>query len=219
MTVVRESRLKVQDVPVERLHPNPWNPNRVPPEMYAKLRAYIEREGLVEPLVVRPAEEPGHYQILGGEHRARIAKELGMTHVPCAVVEVDDRRAKILTVNLNELKGQSVPALLAELVHDLSRDLSLEDLETQLPYDLAQLEDLQDLLRIPDGLEAELAAEAERMERERPRILSFALSPEQAEVVEEAITRALDDVAGTSRGAALTQMARVYLEREGGEED
>jgi ParB/RepB/Spo0J family partition protein len=219
MTVVRESRLKVQDIPVERLHANRWNPNRVSPEMYAKLRAYIEREGMVEPLVVRPAEEPGHYQILGGEHRARIAKELGMTHVPCAIVEVDDRRAKILTVNLNELKGQSVPALLAELVHDLSRELTLEDLESQLPYDMAQLEDLQDLLRIPDGLEAELAAEAEKMERERPRILSFALSPEQAEVVEEAITRALDDVAGTSRGAALTHMARVYLEREGGEGD
>jgi ParB family chromosome partitioning protein len=217
--IVRESQLRVQDIPVERLHPNPWNPNRVAPEMYAKLCAYIEREGLVEPLVVRPAEQPGHYQILGGEHRARIAKELGMTHVPCAIVELDDRRAKILTVNLNELKGQSVPALLAELVYDLSRELTLEDLESQLPYDLAQLEDLQDLLRIPDGLEAELAAEAERMERERPRILSFALSPEQAEVVEEAVKQALNDVAGTSRGAALTHMARVYLEREGGEGD
>lgn len=217
--MVRESRLKVQDIPVERLHANPWNPNRVAPEMYAKLRAYIEREGMVEPLVVRPVEPPGHYQILGGEHRWRIAKELGMRDVPCAIVEVDDRRAKILTVNLNELKGQSVPALLAELVHDLSRELTLEDLETQLPYDLAQLEDLQDLLRIPDGLEAELAAEAERMERERPRILSFALTPEQAEFVEEAVTRALDDVAGTSRGAALTQMARAYLGREGGEVD
>jgi ParB family chromosome partitioning protein len=217
--IVRESQLRVQDIPVERLHPNPWNPNRVAPEMYTKLRAYIEREGMVEPLVVRPVEPPGHYQILGGEHRARIAKELGMTHVPCAIVEVDDRRAKILTINLNELKGQSVPALLAELVHDLSRELSLEDLETQLPYDLAQLEDLQGLLRIPDGLEAELAAEAERMERERPRILSFALSPEQAEIVEEAVTRALDAVAGTSRGAALTHMARAYLGRKGGGED
>jgi ParB/RepB/Spo0J family partition protein len=218
MTVVRESRLKVQDIPVERLHPNPWNPNRVPPQMYAKLRAYIEREGLVEPLVVRPAEQPGHYQILGGEHRARIAKELGMTHVPCAVVDLDDRRAKILTVNLNELKGQSVPALLAELVHDLSRELTMEDLESQLPYDTAELADLQDLLKIPEGLEAELAAEAERMERERPHILSFALSPEQAEIVEEAVVQATQDVAGTSRGAALTHMARTFLAAEGGDE-
>ena len=73
--------------------------------------------------------------------------------MPCNVVELDDRRAKILSVNLNELKGQSVPSLLAELVHDLSRELSLDDLASQLPYDAAELEDLQELLKIPDGLD------------------------------------------------------------------
>jgi ParB/RepB/Spo0J family partition protein len=214
--IVRESQLRVQDIPVERLHPNPWNPNRVAPEIYKKLRVYIEREGLVEPLVVRPAEQPGHYQILGGEHRARVAKELGMTHVPCAIVEVDDRRAKILTVNLNELKGQSVPALLAELVHDLSRELSLEDLESQLPYDLAQLEDLQDLLRIPDGLEAELAAEAERMERERPRVLSFAVSADDERVIEAAIELATKDAGVSSRGRALLTLAESFISSKSG---
>jgi ParB/RepB/Spo0J family partition protein len=214
MTVVRESALKVVDLPVDRLRPNPWNPNRVPPEMFAKLRAYIEREGLVEPLVVRPAEA-GHYEILGGEHRWRVARELGYEAVPCAVVEMDDRRAKILSVNLNELKGQSLPHLLAELVHDLSRDLSIDDLASQLPYDVPELEDLQSLLQIPDGLEEELAAEAERMERERPRILSFAVSPAQEETVEEAIERAMMRVAGTSRGAALTFLAQSFLDHDG----
>jgi ParB/RepB/Spo0J family partition protein len=211
MTVVKESSLKVVDLPVSRLQPNPWNPNRVPPELFAKLRAYIEREGFVEPLVVRPAKEAGWYEILGGEHRWRVARELGYETVPCNVVTLDDRRAKVLSVNLNELKGQSVPALLAELIHDLSRDLSLDDLASQLPWDVTQLADLQQLLRIPDGLESELAAEAERMERERPRVLAFALSPEQEAVVEAAITQALADVAGTSRGAALTHIAQHYL--------
>ena len=74
-------------------------------------------------------------------------------------------------------------------MHDLSRDVSLEDLASQLPYEEAELEDLQEPLRIPGGLEQELAEEAERMERERPRILSFALSPQQAEIVEAAIDR------------------------------
>jgi ParB/RepB/Spo0J family partition protein len=216
MSIVRESTLKVVDLPVDRLRPNPWNPNRVPPELFAKLREYIRREGFVEPLVVRPAE-PGHYEILGGEHRWRVAQELGYGTVPCAVVELDDRRAKILSVNLNELKGQSLPHLLAELVHDLSRDLSIEDLASQLPYDIPELEDLQALLHIPDGLEQELAEEAERMERERPRILSFALSPEQAETVERAVERAMEAVGGSSRGGALTHLADSFLADGGGD--
>ena len=209
MSAVREG-LRIHDLPVGSLHPNPWNPNRVPEETYAKLRAYIEREGFVEPLVVRPHDKDA-FQILGGFHRWRIAKELGYTTVPCVVVDVDDRRAKVLTVNLNELKGQSVPALLAELVHDLSKELSLEDLASQLPYTIPELEDLQDLLRIPDGLEAQLVEEAERMERERPRVLSFAVSPDQEAVIEEALAKATADVAGTSRGAVLTCLAQAYL--------
>jgi ParB-like chromosome segregation protein Spo0J len=212
VTVVRESTLKVADLPVESLAPNPWNPNRVPPELYGKLRAYIQREGFVEPLVVRKKGEG--YEILGGFHRWSIARELGYAAVPCVVVDVDDRRAKILSVNLNELKGQSVPALLAELIHDLSRELTLDDLASQLPYQVPELEDLLKLLQIPDGLEAQLEAEAERMERERVRVLSFAVSAEQEAVVEEALTRAAG-AAGSSRAAALVHVARKFLEATG----
>lgn len=215
MTSKPESRegLVIRELPVNALEPNPWNPNRVPPDLYAKLRAYLEREGFVEPLVVRAKGE--RFQILGGYHRWKIAGELGYTTVPCVVVELDDRRAKILSVNLNELKGASVPALLAQLIHDLSRDLSLDDLASQLPYDVTQLADLQELLKIPDGLLEELERDAARMEAERPRVLSFVVSPEQEGIVEAAIAKALADVAGTSRGAALTKLSQTYLESSG----
>jgi ParB/RepB/Spo0J family partition protein len=92
---------ELQEIAVGRLEPNPWNPNRMSDEMYHKLKQYIRREGLVEPIVVRPVADV--YQILGGYHRWKIARELGYETVPCAVVELDDRRAKILSVNLNEM--------------------------------------------------------------------------------------------------------------------
>ncbi len=47
------------------------------------------------------------------------------------------------------MKGQSLPTLLANLVHDLSKDLVLEDLEMQLPYSLHELKDSLELLKIP----------------------------------------------------------------------
>ena len=196
------------DIPVDRLVPNPWNPNKMSFEMYHKLREYIRHEGMVEPIVVR--RDGDDYQILGGYHRWRVAKELKYKTVPCALVEMDDRRAKILSINLNEMKGQSVTALLSELVHDLSKEMSIEDLQTMLPYSETELEDSLELLEIPDGLEEFLDEEAERAERERPRILSFVV--EDTEPVEAAINEASKRNGGLTRGRALVEIARFYTD-------
>jgi len=201
-------KLTIVEIGVEKLTPNPWNPNRMSEDMRAKLKVYIEREGFVEPIVVRPFGDG--YQILGGFHRWGIAKELGYPTVPCVVVDLDDRRAKILSVNLNEMKGQSLPSLLASLIHDLSKELTLDDLETQLPYSISELKDSLELLKIPDGLEAFLEEEAERLERERPTILSFVV--EDAEAVEKAIEEAQRKHGdGCTRGRALVEIAREYV--------
>ncbi len=203
-------KLTVVDIGVEKLTPNPWNPNRMSEGMRAKLKSYLQREGFVEPLVVRQLNDC--YQILGGFHRWEIAKDLGYEAVPCVVVDVDDKRAKILTINLNEMKGQSLPTLLANLVHDLSKELVLEDLEKQLPYSVDELKDSLDLLRIPDGLNDFLRVEAERQAKERPQILTFVV--EDAELVESAIELAKRRHGMGTRGAALVAIARAYTGTE-----
>jgi ParB-like chromosome segregation protein Spo0J len=204
-------KLTVTEIPVDKLTPNPWNPNRMSDELRAKLKVYIQREGFVEPLVVRPLGED--YQILGGFHRWQIAQELGYHSVPCVVVELDDRRAKILSVNLNEMKGQSLPSLLGVLVHDLSRDLSLDDLETQLPYTLDELKDSLELLKIPVGLDSFLQEEAARQARERPTMLTFVV--DDVDVVEDAIEAVKTRNGIGTRGKALVELARHYLDEEG----
>ena len=201
-------KLTVHHLGVEKLTPNPWNPNRMSSEMQAKLKAYIEREGLVEPLVVRPKGE--QYEILGGFHRWQIAQELGFKTVPCVIADLDDRRAKILTINLNELKGASLPNLLANLIHDLSAELNLDDLESQLPYSAEELKDSLELLKIPYGLEAFLDDEAARQEKARPKILSFVVDDE--ETIEKAIEKAQkSSPQGLTRGGAVVEIARTFL--------
>ncbi len=205
------SKLTIKEIQVGKLKPNPWNPNRLSGEMRSKLKAYIAREGFVEPLVVR--QKGNDCEILGGFHRWQIAKELGYEAVPCVVVDLDDRRAKILSINLNEMKGQSLPSLLANLIHDLSAELTLEDLESQLPYSVEELKDSLELLKIPDGLEAYLEEEAAKQERERPTILSFVVDDE--ETVEKAISNAQNQhSSGLTRGGALVEIARAYLSSE-----
>ena len=194
------------EIDVDRLEPNPWNPNRMSPEMYEKLREYVKREGLVEPIVVRPRGEG--YQILGGYHRWKIAQDLGYETVPCAVVELEDRRAKILSVNLNEMKGQSVTSLLSELIYDLNKELILEDLETMLPYTEGELKDCLEIMKIPDGLEALLNEQAALVEYRRPNTLTFVV--DNAEPVEKALQAASRRNGGLTRGRALVEIARAY---------
>jgi len=203
-------KLTVVEIGVEILTPNPWNPNRMSEEMRAKLKAYIQREGFVEPLVVRTRGE--QYEILGGYHRWCVAKELGYKTVPCVVVELDDQRAKILSVNLNELKGQSLPSLLGNLIHDLSKELTLDDLQTQLPYSIEELKDSLELLKLPDGLDALLDDEMARQERDRPSVLTFVV--DSADGVEAAIELAKSKHGIGTRGKALMEICRSYLDTE-----
>ena len=206
------SELKIVQIPVEKLRPNSFNPNRMSEEMFHKLREYLRREGLVEPIVVRGKGDG--YEILGGYHRWRICKEdLGYKTVPCVVLDLDDRRAKILSVNLNELKGQSVPDLLAQLVHDLSEEVTLDDLATQLPYSKAELSDVLEVLKVPDGLKEYLDAEVEKAERERPQIVSFVV--DDPEPIEQAVVAAqANGGTGTTRGRALLDICRAYGSEE-----
>jgi len=203
-----KNKLNIQELPVSKLQPNPWNPNRMSAEMRHKLKEYIKKEGFVEPIVVRSKNE--YFEILGGYHRWSIAGELNYQTVPCVVIELDDRRARILSINLNEMKGQSLPNLLADLVHDLSKEVTLDDLETQLPYSMTELKDSLELLKIPDGLESYLDEEAAKQEIDRPNILTFVV--DDSESVEKAIAvsmaRTLDK---PTRGKALTAICQHYL--------
>src|SRR4051794_28484727 len=76
-------------VDIERLVEAEWNANRVPPGRLAKIRRSIEQFGLVENLVARPyPDEPGRLEVLSGNHRLRLLRELGFGQVPVVLVEL-----------------------------------------------------------------------------------------------------------------------------------
>lgn len=201
--------MDIQEIALGDLDPNPWNPNRMDEVTYAKLKAYLKVRGFARPLVVRPLGE--RFQILGGFHRWRAARELGYRTVPCNVMELDDREAKILSINLNELKGEPVQALFARLVADLSTELSVEDLETHLPYSEAELKDALELSKISDSLPLDLDEEEAEAEATRPKIVSFVIEGEEEELLETAITRASEAAGGVSRSKAMMLVVRGYL--------
>jgi len=120
------------------LAPNPWNSNRVGPEMEQRLRASITEFGLYKPILVRQTLN-GSLQILGGEHRWRVASDMGLETIPVVNLGlVSDKRAKLLGLADNGQYGEDDARLLSQIL----ADIGAEDVAEFLPYsdqDLAGL--------------------------------------------------------------------------------
>ena len=208
----RQRYLAITELRIDVLEPNPWNPNRMTEEIRGKLRVNLKRDGFVAPLLVRKLGD--RHQIVNGEHRWRIAQELGYQTVPCVVLEnLDDRKARILTVNLNELGGDPVPALLAKLLHELEEESPLSELAAVLPYDEAEIKDTLALLKMPEGLEELIEEEARKEEAVAPELFSFVVPREHVEVVNRALGHAMDRLEGKNqRARGLVLLSEEYLE-------
>lgn len=207
-------------VPLDDLVAHPLNANTMSEDLLAKLKAHIRRTGRYPFLVVRPhPEEPGRYQVLDGHHRVEVLRELGFTEARCDVWEVDDREAKLLLATLNRLQGQDAPIRRAQLLHELLGEMSVGDLAGLLPETDKQIEELHALLEFPaEEVATLLDAEAEEAEKLLPRVMSFVVSVEQEELIEQAVELASDGTPGRDRKArGLANLARRFLEERGDE--
>jgi ParB family chromosome partitioning protein len=206
--------LEIVELPLSKLSPNQYNPNVIRPENMEKLRSEIKRKGMCAPLTVRASN--GGYEIIDGYHRFVVLGELGYRTVPCVVLDVDDTEARLLTLQLNYLRGEPVPIKLADLIHDLNKDVDLSDLERMLPYNDRELKDLVELLKLPVGLEDELMRQAEEEAEKAPTIIHFILTKEQAVRIDQAVTLAteLHEARAPRKGDALALICDRFIKEE-----
>jgi ParB-like chromosome segregation protein Spo0J len=205
-------------IPLGRLRPNPWNPNRIPPELLSKLRAAIAEKGMLGTLLVRPLRAPGsgaplNYEVVDGEHRLRIARELNLPEVPCLVIALSDAEAKIKTLQLNGLRGENDPELLARLLSDLAVDRDLEKLASELPYDRLDIETSLELLELKD--QASPGEDIiERMEEEaRREIFAAVVTPEERAVIEQALAISRGRHGPATSGQVLARICQGFLDQ------
>ena len=73
--------MEVVDIPIRQLVEATWNPNQMDEGMVGRLRASLLKYGLVENLVVRALDD-GSCEVLSGNQRVRLLKEMGYESVP-----------------------------------------------------------------------------------------------------------------------------------------
>lgn len=201
-------------VSLDSLRPHPANANVMDEERLEKLAENIRREGDYPPLLVRPhPDEKGCYQILDGHQRVDVLRRLSHKEANCYLWPCDDQTALVLLATLNRLEGQDDPLKRAELLRELTELASPEELARMLPESAALIRQSLGLLDLNlEQLLAELERETEG--GSGLRAISFVVSREDEQAIEEAVRKAAAELEGTNRrGRALARIAKTYLER------
>lgn len=105
----------VRRLVTSRIAPNPFQPRReFAPEQLAELEESIRQNGLLQPIVVRPATpgsaaEGAEWELVAGERRWRAIRRLGWAEVPAIVKEVDDRAMLVLAIVENVQRAELSP--------------------------------------------------------------------------------------------------------------
>ena len=87
--IAAKSRSVGRTIPVTSIFPNPEQPRTEFGDL-TELTESIKEKGVLEPLLVRPADD-GKFMIIAGERRWRASQLAGLEEVPCIEMQVDDK--------------------------------------------------------------------------------------------------------------------------------
>ena len=86
-------------LPLDFIIANRANPRRdFDTDQLDELTNSIREKGVMQPLLVRPSEDPNIFEIIAGERRWRAAQRAGLHDVPVIIREVDDKEALELAI-------------------------------------------------------------------------------------------------------------------------
>jgi ParB family transcriptional regulator, chromosome partitioning protein len=145
------SRPRIEEVPINQIDPNPYQPrNRFDEESLAGLTASIRELGVLQPILVRQ-ESDDRYAIIAGERRWRAAKRAGLQFIPVIVRQVNDeltlQHALVENLHRDDLNPLEEAAAYQQLVEDF--DLTQEEVAHKVGKSRSAVANLLRLFQLP----------------------------------------------------------------------
>jgi ParB family transcriptional regulator, chromosome partitioning protein len=153
-----ESGSEAKRVSVASVAPNPFQPRReFAEEELADLATSMQENGLLQPIVVRPAPaERGavKYELVAGERRWRAATRLGWKDIPATVRSVDDRTLLVLALVENLQRAQLSAIEEADAYRRLGDEFSLsqQEIAEVVGKDRSTVANAMRLLQLPGSV-------------------------------------------------------------------
>ena len=128
------------EIPINKLAKAPWNYKNDDEEKARALAANIKLNGQIENIIVRLLET-GFYEVVNGNHRYDTFITLGTKTVVCFNLgKISQAQAMRVAIETNETRFDRDNVKLASIIRELNVDISLEELETTMPFSTEELD-------------------------------------------------------------------------------
>jgi ParB family chromosome partitioning protein len=118
------------DIPIDAIVPNPFQPRaNIDPGRLHTLSESIRTHGVIQPLVVKRADGPGHFILVAGERRWRAAKLAGLDTVPVVIKDAAPQAMLELALVENVVRADLAPLEEAAAYRQLIEEFGLTQAE------------------------------------------------------------------------------------------
>ncbi|MBL8879347.1 MAG: ParB/RepB/Spo0J family partition protein [Phycisphaerales bacterium] len=142
---------EIRQIDPARIKPNPHQPRQAFPEAsLAELAASIRENGVIQPILVRPAAA-GEFELVAGERRLRAAIQAGLVAIPAIIREITDRESVELAIIENVQREDLGPLDRAAAYEQYvaTFQCSVDELAKRLGESRASVANYIRLLRLP----------------------------------------------------------------------
>ncbi|MBH1942845.1 ParB/RepB/Spo0J family partition protein [Erythrobacter sp. YJ-T3-07] len=92
-------RSGLASIPVARIEPLPGQPRQIfDDDALDDLARSIAQRGVIQPIIVRPLERKGRYQLVAGERRWRAAQRAKLHEIPAIIRDLDQREVMAIAL-------------------------------------------------------------------------------------------------------------------------
>jgi ParB family chromosome partitioning protein len=179
-----------------------------------ELTQSIERDGIIQPIIVRRTGGETEYQIIAGERRWRAAKTAGLATIPVIARTADDQKVLELAIVENIQREDLNPIELAQAFHRMTVELGLshDEIGEKTGKDRATITNTIRLLQLPEDLQQLVSARKLSPGHARA-LLKIQDEHTQREMAERCIregwsVRQAEEYTRTSKGSAPSTRAR-----------
>jgi ParB family chromosome partitioning protein len=144
----------LEQVPVDLIDPNPFQPRSAfPEETLRGLAESIRSSGVLQPILVRRVD--GKYQLIAGERRLRAARMAGLQAVPAVIRDLGDRETLELAVTENVMREDLNPIEVAHAYDSLQErfQLSHEEIAARIGINRSTVSNTLRLLGLPEQIQ------------------------------------------------------------------
>ncbi len=204
-------------LPIEKLKPSRFQPRRdFNEENLKELAQSIKKHGIIQPLIVRRADDD--YEIIAGERRWRAALIAQLSQVPISIHQISDEEAMAFALIENIQRQNLNPIEEARAIQRLSEEFAMthQDLADSLGKSRTTITNLLRLLQLEDTVKIYL--ERGEIEIGHAKVLLALEKPAQLSVAKQIVELGLSVRATEkliqNKNQILTQVKTEYPESD-----